>query len=503
MSAVLRLPSRMSLEEKEDRVDAIISLLGLQAARDTVIGSETVKGISGGERKRTSIAMEMVTNPALLFLDEPTSGLDTFTAFQVVSRLKAVALEGRTVVSTIHQPSSEVFYQFDDLLLLAKGRVVYYGPTDEVVAYFGKIGFQCPQYNNPADYVFMNALNRAESLLDGGDDDSGSVEAQIAQLLEHWQGSAEEAQLLNDQVAAAKASGDPDKLNLAMNLVRRSKASPLVQFSFLAARTLRNAIRNFLILRLRIGRAIFMGLLIGSIYWNVPSHEGYAQFQDRVSSITFMLNNEIMSASISTILVFGLEKAIVRREHQAGFYGIGPYYVAKVVTEMPFAIFSPLITIGIAYYMIGLRPGLGHFATALGTGTIMSLVANAIGILIGAIFSPQAAMTSFPMLLLPLMIFGGLMINLKSIPSWYRFMPHISPLKYGFTAMTKNEFEGLVFTNCTPNGLIPCTGEAALQLLGLDKHPAIYTNWAILLLMWAVLVVAGFLAILVSSKRRG
>jgi ATP-binding cassette subfamily G (WHITE) protein 1 len=102
------------------------------------------------------MAMEMVVNPSILFLDEPTSGLDTFTAYSVISTLKDLAGQGRTVVATIHQPSSDIFGLFDDLLLLSEGKVVYYGTAKDSIEYFGKLGYKCPQYMNPSDYIFVS-----------------------------------------------------------------------------------------------------------------------------------------------------------------------------------------------------------------------------------------------------------------------------------------------------------------------------------------------------------
>ena len=120
----------------------MIHLMHLEKCADTMMGSPTEKGgVSGGERKRTSIGMELITNPAVLFLDEPTTGLDTYTAFSIMDTLHSLAAAGRTVVTTIHQPSSDMFHLFDDLLILAEGQIVYQGPRTTSVGYFGQIGY--------------------------------------------------------------------------------------------------------------------------------------------------------------------------------------------------------------------------------------------------------------------------------------------------------------------------------------------------------------------------
>ncbi len=164
MSALLRLPKSVDAMERRSRVDDIIELLGLEQAQDTIVGSAMRKGISGGERKRTAIAMEMVINPAMLFLDEPTTGLDTFTAYSVILSLSNLAKQNRTVVATIHQPSTEIFNLFDDLLILSRGRIAYLGPTKDVVDYFGRNGFPCSTYVNPSDHLFMNVLREFGSI---------------------------------------------------------------------------------------------------------------------------------------------------------------------------------------------------------------------------------------------------------------------------------------------------------------------------------------------------
>jgi ABC-type multidrug transport system ATPase subunit len=126
-SAHLRLPTRMTKEEVSSIVEGTIMEMGLQDCADRLIGTWHLRGVSGGEKKRVSIALEILTRPRLLFLDEPTSGLDSASAFFVVQTLRNIARDGRTVISSIHQPSSEVFALFDDLYLLSSGETVYFG----------------------------------------------------------------------------------------------------------------------------------------------------------------------------------------------------------------------------------------------------------------------------------------------------------------------------------------------------------------------------------------
>lgn len=139
---------------KRAAVVDIIATLGLQKCADSPIML-----CSGGEKKRTSIAAEMLTDPSLLLLDEPTSGLDSTTAAALVKTLKQVARDGgRTVVASIHQPSSPVFASFDNVMLLCDGQTVFYGPPAATVPYFASLGYQCPATYNPADFL-MDLVN--------------------------------------------------------------------------------------------------------------------------------------------------------------------------------------------------------------------------------------------------------------------------------------------------------------------------------------------------------
>uniref|UniRef100_K3X5A9 ABC transporter domain-containing protein n=1 Tax=Globisporangium ultimum (strain ATCC 200006 / CBS 805.95 / DAOM BR144) TaxID=431595 RepID=K3X5A9_GLOUD len=170
--ARLRMGATFTEEQYLNRVDTVMEELGLMKCRDTLIGGPTLRGISGGERKRLSFAAEILTNPSILFVDEPTSGLDSFMAETVVSQLQQIARDGRTVIATIHQPSSELFALFDQLYLLSDGATVYHGKGSESVQYFASLGYQCPPYLNPTDY-FMRQL----VVMDKATDEAGSVES--------------------------------------------------------------------------------------------------------------------------------------------------------------------------------------------------------------------------------------------------------------------------------------------------------------------------------------
>ncbi|PSR92877.1 ABC transporter G family member 9 like, partial [Actinidia chinensis var. chinensis] len=152
-TALLRLPNSLTNDEKITHAEAVITQLGLNRCKNSIIGGPFLRGVSGGERKRVSIGQEMLINPSLLFLDEPTSGLDSTTAQRIVSTLWELANGGRTVVMTIHQPSSRLFYMFHKVLLLSEGNPVYFGIGANTMDYFASIGYAPSVVMNPSDFL--------------------------------------------------------------------------------------------------------------------------------------------------------------------------------------------------------------------------------------------------------------------------------------------------------------------------------------------------------------
>uniref|UniRef100_T1KQ16 ABC transporter domain-containing protein n=2 Tax=Tetranychus urticae TaxID=32264 RepID=T1KQ16_TETUR len=153
-NAILRLPESMSYSQKMKQVDNIIDILDLGQCMDTIIGDASRRGLSGGEKKRANIACELLSNPSVMLLDEPTSGLDSSTALGIMKFLKEYAMkERKIVIISIHQPSSQIFYLLDKLLLLSNGNLAYFGDSHSVVPFFSSIGFEITPNYNPADFM--------------------------------------------------------------------------------------------------------------------------------------------------------------------------------------------------------------------------------------------------------------------------------------------------------------------------------------------------------------
>lgn len=153
--AMLRMDAKYTKEERLQRVEQVLLDLNLKKCENLSVQIEQ-KGISGGEKRRLAFACEVLTNPTILFCDEPTSGLDSFMALSVVESMRSLSRQGKIIVCTIHQPSSEIFEMFDKLCLLAEGRLAFLGNLSDAYKFFNSNGYQVPFNYNPADFYVKN-----------------------------------------------------------------------------------------------------------------------------------------------------------------------------------------------------------------------------------------------------------------------------------------------------------------------------------------------------------
>ncbi|CAL5423743.1 unnamed protein product [Camellia sinensis] len=276
-SAHLRLPTKnMSKEKINGIIEGTLTEMGLQDCADHLIGNWHLRGISGGEKKRLSIALEILTRPHLLFLDEPTSGLDSASAFFVTQILENIAHNGRTVISSIHQPSSEVFALFDDLFLISGGETVYFGEAKMAVEFFAEVGYPCPS-RSPSDHFLLcinsNFDNVTASLIESHripeTEKSSSHMMNLAtaeiksMLVKKYKCSKHAA------TARARVQEISTIEGLVMETKTGSQATRCKQLSTLTKRSFVNMSRDVGYYWLRIITYIAVSISVGSIFFNV------------------------------------------------------------------------------------------------------------------------------------------------------------------------------------------------------------------------------------------
>ncbi|KAF7663306.1 hypothetical protein LDENG_00213550 [Lucifuga dentata] len=460
-SANLRLnPQHYSSSDKQSRVDAIIQDLSLTGCADTKIGTEFLRGVSGGERKRCSIGMELITFPSLLFLDEPTTGLDSNTANCIISLLYKLSRRGKTVIFSIHQPRYSIFKQFDHLTLMHKGEVVFTGAADKALEYFTDLGYQIDSFNNPADFLMDITNGEATSTLETLTAEEGknplALKYRQSQLC---QNVLEELDRVN-QVIGKEVRGQEEVADYATSF--------LYQMCVVCGRTVLNLLRNPQTSYAQLALNIFFAILVGLIYYQMPLTLPEA-LQNRSGAFFFLIINMVFG-NLSAIELFINERAIFVHENSSGYYRTSVFFLSKIFADLvPNRIIPIFVFSAIAYYMMGLKPAFEAFLCFALTMSLVSLAGVSLAFLISASVS-SFAMANI-LIALPfvfMMVFGGYLVNLNAMLSWLSWLKWISIFRYGLNAVFITEMTGQLFYSNTT--IIP--GEVFLQLQDID-----YSRW--------------------------
>ncbi|VAH70970.1 unnamed protein product [Triticum turgidum subsp. durum] len=413
LAAELQLPDTMSPERKEKYVNDLLFRLGLVNSADSIVGDAKVRGISGGEKKRLSLACELIASPSVIFADEPTTGLDAFQAEKVMETLRQLAEDGHTVICSIHQPRGSVYSKFDDIVLLSEGEVVYMGPAkEEPLKYFASLGYQCPDHENPAEFLadlISTDYSSAESVQ--------SSQKRIENLIDDF---ANKVLITEFNSPVTQSEGSEFSTKLAQKSTSKQRRGWWRQFHLLFKRA-----------------------------WM------------QVAAI-----NTAMAALTKTVGVFPKERAIVDRERAKGSYALGPYLSSKLLAEIPIGAAFPLMFGSILYPMAKLHPTISRFAKFCGIVTVESFAASAMGLTVGAIApTTEAAMALGPSLMTVFIVFGGYYVNPDNTPVIFRWIPKASLIRWAFQGLCINEFKGLQFEH--QHSYDVQTGEQALERFSL------------------------------------
>ena len=334
-SARIRLPSNWQAHEIHEHVDILLRCLHLYHIKDSLVGSPAAPVISGGERKRTSIGIELAAAPMALFLDEPTSGLDSTSASSIMMTLKALSRLGITIVTIIHQPRHEIFEALDFIHLMGQGRVIYSGKEDQVQPYFENCGFRFPSRSNPADTIMDIIAGEGHLYKKSGD-------TNVPYLIDSW--TTHREVLSREKYIEVPSSVEIAALRRTVKL----RGAPWYrQIYFCLCRALLQQYRRKSSFYFEMGVAALAGLLIGLAFVNEDGvnftgmyYHPYellssaADFKS-VPEMALLVDLAIgLTASSPGVKIFGEEKLIYRRESSSGHNRFA-YYIGKVLSTFP------------------------------------------------------------------------------------------------------------------------------------------------------------------------
>eukprot|EP00980_Cylindrotheca_fusiformis_P027773 scaffold22559_cov111-Cylindrotheca_fusiformis.AAC.12 len=425
-SAKLRLPRDTEEKTLIKLTNKMLRELGLETCADTYVGGALLKGISGGERKRTSIGVELVVKPSMVFLDEPTSGLDSYSAMQVCRVLQKVARAGSSVLFTIHQPASEVFNEFDQLILLNKGRVMYQGAVEDVPDYFEARGHPLPPKYNPADWI----MNVAQSV-------------PIDELNKLGFFPEDERKLPDPgteiYIDGKDESGHVDGDELLGDVETR-RASLLTQMNLLYTRELRNIARDKGAIGARFGLTIVLSLLVGIIFYDVGVADSAdsQHLQSHFGALVQVVIMSMLGTAQPALLAFPEERPVFLREYSTNHYSVLSYFLSKLTMEAILTALQILVQVLITFFLIDLQANFGMFFL---TVFVLAMASTAMAVMVGcAVEDPKLGHELAPLLFVPQMLFAGFFVVPDLIPIWLRWARYLCSLFYAVRILLVEEF---------------------------------------------------------------
>ncbi|XP_004236984.1 ABC transporter G family member 21 [Solanum lycopersicum] len=465
-AALLRLPSKLTKEEKIEQVELVIMELGLTRCRNSMIGGQLFRGISGGERKRVSIGQEMLVNPSLLLLDEPTSGLDSTTAQRIVATLRWLARGGRTVVTTIHQPSSTLFRMFDKIIVLTEGCPIYYGKSSLVMEYFASIGY-APGFNfmNPADFLLdlANGITHDTRHYDQHElimkqDQSENQNATKQSLISSYRKNI--YPLLKEEI------NQSCKRSIRSSSISRDHqwtTSWWLQFKVLLGRGLKER-KHEAYSGLRIFQVMSVSFLSGLLWWHCNTNH----IMDQVGLLFFFSIFWGFFPLFSAIFAFPQERPMLIRERSSGMYRLSSYYFARSVGDLPMELVLPTIFVTVTYWMGGLKPKFLTFILTLLIILLNVLVSQGIGLALGAILMDvKQATTLSSVLMLVFLLASGYYI--QHIPIFIDWLKYISFSHYCYKLLLGVQYSRNEVYECGIGKYCEVLEFPPIKYLGIDN----------------------------------
>ena len=505
--------ARAAARAKAEAADAVIEALGLDRARDTPVGGAFAfpgRGVSGGERKRVAVAVELLTEPSVLILDEPTSGLDSTVALRLVRTLADLAKGGltfrrdvndtrrrdvphvddrRTVLLTIHQPSSRVVRALDATLFLARGRRAFYGDACGIQRYFAAMNAHQDFFTNPAEFCvdlcngeigeYVGAGERANVAVVGDEQEQSSENENEGEQKTFMLLCTDDVDRVVDVVAARSAACGSGRVgrdgtvrvsgNAFLDGADRAASSSAASKFLVGTKTepketeppstpspprwavswcaqTRALLRRSLAARrgaffdaLKIAQVVVVALLVGVLWFQRGERVGVAAVSDVAGALFFELLFLSFLTLFGSLFTFPDERAVICKERQSGAVRVSAYFVARALADVPLDLSPPTLFVAVAYGLVGLKPSAGAFFEHLFLTYLAVLVASSLGLFIGATFpATKRAQTVASVVMLSVMLTGGFYFD--ETPAWLDWTKRTSFVNHAYAALLKTQF---------------------------------------------------------------
>ncbi|KAJ9160433.1 hypothetical protein P3X46_025834 [Hevea brasiliensis] len=471
-AAEFRLPRSLSKSKKKMRVQALIDQLGLRNAAKTVIGDEGHRGVSGGERRRVSIGIDIIHDPILLFLDEPTSGLDSTSAFMVVKVLQRIAQTGSIVIMSVHQPSYRILGLLDRLIFLSRGQTVYSGPPMHLPSFFAEFGHPIPENKNKTEFA-LDLIRELEG--------SPGGTKSLVEFNKSWQNMKHTPNTepdrhglsLKDAISASISKGKlvsrATNNEASRNSMVPTFANPFwIEMAVLSRRSVTNSRRMPDLFGIRLGAVLVTGFILATMFWRLDnSPKGV---QERLGFFAFAMSTTFYSCA-DALPVFLQERYIFMRETACNAYRRSSYVLSHALVSLPSMIFLSFTFAAITFWAVGLDGGLsGFFFYLLIIFASFWAGISFVTFLSGIVPHVMLGYTIVIAILAYFLLFSGFFINRDRIPPYWIWFHYMSLVKYPYEAVLQNEFQdptkcfvrGVQIFDNTPLGSVPTSVKVRL-----------------------------------------
>lgn len=483
--AKLRLPTNFTKSQRDRRVDDVIAELRLRQCANTRVGNDYVRGVSGGERRRVSIAVQLLWNPGILILDEPTSGLDSFTAHNLVITLSRLARGNRLILLSVHQPRSDIFQLFDLVVLLSSGSAVYCGAARDMVPYFTALGYPCPRYCNPSDfYVDLISIDRRSAELEAECLQRARV---LAEEFKEKVKDTDDHMWMPDRSCASSTHSDHQLMH---NIVEREEMITISnqgselpgkfhQFTVLIRRHMYNDYRDLVTLLVHGFEALLMSLLVGFLYYGAGPQS--LSIQDTVALLYMIGALTPFAVVLDVIAKCHTERAMLYHELEDGMYAVSSYFFAKVLGELPeHCVFTLVYGLPI-YWLAGLNVVPSRFVLNFLIVWLMVYCSRAMALFAAAALPTLQTSAFFGNSLFTIFyLTGGFVISLENMWLVASWLSYASFMRWGFEGMLQVQFKGVEYAVEVGNITFVIDGIRLVEVLGMNKYP-LYSCYLVLL----------------------
>ncbi|CAG9798107.1 unnamed protein product [Chironomus riparius] len=445
----LKISSRcMSHNDKQILIDNILDTLHLVHAKET-----RCRNLSGGQKKRLSIALELIDDPPILFLDEPTTGLDSSSSTYTIRLLHNLAREGRTIVCTIHQPSATIYEMFDLVYVLAEGYCIYQGSHSNTVPYLASQGFQCPQFHNPADYLLEVANgeygNFTYQLAKAAIGDQWRTSSSTVYIKDEYENESNSDRnddgISNDteekRISVYTKTSESENLSGKLSFKSSIKTTPSewTRLWILISRCNVLLFRDWTVTHLKLLLHFISAVIIGLYFGDAGVNANKS-----ISNIGFLIINAVYlwyTSMMPAVLRFPAEISILKKEVFNNWYKLRTYYIATLITSTPIHTLFALVYATVVYFLTEQPPEPGRYLKVMLVYILCTITADGFGIMLGTLVNPVNGTFFGAISSCFMIVFCGFLVLFKHMPVFMRYVSDLSLHKYCLVALTVATYE--------------------------------------------------------------